>query len=117
MIGQGLLAKTAGLGHRSIAALLDRPVSTLQGWLRRFGVRAHSLLVLFTVLLYELDACAPALPETGSVFADALQTLGLAAAAAARLFGPRPAWLFASAASGGRLLGPSSLPKTVANTS
>jgi hypothetical protein len=117
VIGQALLAKAAGAGHRRIAALLDRPVSTVRGWLRRFGVRADSLRVLFTVLLHELDACAPAAGVTGSVFTDALEALGLAAAAAARLFGPRPVWQFASAASGGRLLGPSSLPRTVANTS
>ena len=117
VIGRALLAKAAGAGHRSIAALLDRPVSTVRGWLRRFGVRAESLRALFTVLLHELEASAPAVPVTGSVFADALQVLGLAAAAAARLFGPRPAWQFASAASGGLLLSPSSLPRTAANTS
>lgn len=61
---------------------------------------------MFTALLHELDASAAAVPVTGSVFADALEVLGLAAAAAARLFGPRPAWQFASAASGGLLLGP-----------
>jgi hypothetical protein len=113
VIGRALLAKAAGAGHRSIAALLDRPVSTIRGWLRRFGVRAESLRVLFTVLLHELDASAPALPVTGSGFADALQSLGLAAAAAARLLGPRPAWQFASAATGGLLLGPG----VAANTS
>ena len=106
VIGQALLAKAGGLGHRSIAVLLDRPVSTIRGWLRRFGVRAESLRVLFTGLLHALDASAAALGVTGSVFADALEVLGLAAAAAARLFGPRPAWQFASAASGGLLLGP-----------
>jgi len=117
VIGRALLAKAAGAGHRSIAALLDRPVSTVRGWLRRFGVRAESLRVLFTVLLHEFDASAPAVPVTGSGFADALQVLGLAAAAAARLFGPRPAWQFASAASGGLLLGPGPGARAAANTS
>ena len=106
MIGRALLAKAGGSGHRSIAVLVGRPVSTVRGWLRRFGVRAESLRVLFTGLLHELDACAAAVPVVGSVFADALEVLGLAAAAAARLFGPRPVWYFASAASGGLLLGP-----------
>jgi len=106
VIGQALLAKSAGAGHRTIAAVLDRPVSTVRGWLRRFGARADGLRVLFTALLYALDASAEAVGVTSSVFADALQALGLAAAAAARLFGPRPAWQFASAASGGLLLGP-----------
>jgi hypothetical protein len=106
VIGWALLAKAAGAGHRNVAAALGRPVSTVRGWLRRFGVRAESLRVLFTVLFHELDASAAALPVTGSVFADALHSLGSAAAAAARLLGPRPAWQFASAASGGLLLGP-----------
>jgi hypothetical protein len=69
--------------------------------------------VLFTGLLHALDACAVAVPVTGSVFVDALEVLGLAAAAAARLFGPRPVWQFASAASAGMLLG----PRLAANTS
>jgi hypothetical protein len=113
VIGQALLAKAGGSGHRSIAALLGRPVSTVRGWLRRFAVRADSLRVLFTALLHELDASAAAVPVTGSVFAGALEVLGLAAAAAARLFGPRPPWQFASAATGGLLLGPA----LAANTS
>ena len=117
VVGRALLAKAAGAGHRSIAAVLDRPVSTVRGWLRRFGARAESLRVLFTALLHALDACAGAVPVTGSGFTDALQAPGLAAAAAARLFGPRPAWQFASAASGGLLLGLAVMPMPVANTS
>jgi len=106
VIGRALLAKAAGAGHRRVAAVLDRPVSTVRGWLRRFGARAESLRVLFTALLPALDACAEAAGVTGSLFTDAVEALGLAAAAAARLFGPRPAWQFASAASSGQLLGP-----------
>ncbi len=113
MVGRALLAKAAGAGHRGIAALLDRPVSTVRGWLRRFGVRAEGLRVLFTRLLHALDASVAAVGVTGSGFTDALESLGLAAAAAARLFGPRPAWQFAAAATGGLLLGPA----LAANTS
>ncbi|MBA3720063.1 MAG: helix-turn-helix domain-containing protein [Nocardioidaceae bacterium] len=117
VIGRALLAKAAGAGHRSIAALLDRPVSTVRGWLRRFGARAEGLRVLFTALLHALDASAAAAGVTGSLFADALESLGLAAAAAARLFGPRPAWQFAAAASSGLLLGPGLGARSAANTS
>jgi hypothetical protein len=60
VIGRALLAKAAGARHRSIAALLDRPVSTVRGWLRRFDARADSLRVLFTALLHALDASAAA---------------------------------------------------------
>jgi hypothetical protein len=112
VIGRALLAKAGGSGHRRIAGLLSRPVSTVRGWLRRFGARAEGLRVLFTALLHAMDACAAAVTVTGSVFADALEALGLAAAAAARLFGPRPVWQFASAASGGQLLGPAPAANT-----
>jgi hypothetical protein len=117
VIGRALLAKAAGAGHRRVAAVLDRPVSTVRGWLRRFGARAEGLRVLFTALLHALDASASAAGVTGSLFTDAVEALGLAAAAAARLFGPRPAWQFASAASGGLLLGPGSGGRAAANTS
>ena len=65
---------------------------------------------MFTGLLHALDVTVAATTPTGSVFGDALDVLGLAAAAAARLFGPRPAWEFAAAASGGLLLDPGALP-------
>jgi hypothetical protein len=107
VIGAALLAKAAGLGHRRVAVVLGRPQSTVRGWLRRFIGRAESVRVLFTGLLHALDATVVAVAPTGSVFGDALDVLGLAAAAAARLFGPRPAWEFAASASGGLLLGPS----------
>jgi hypothetical protein len=105
VIGAALLAKAAGLGHRRVAVVLGRPQSTVRGWLRRFTGRAESVRVMFTGLLHALDATGAATTPTGSVFGDALEVLGLAAAAA-RLFGPRPAWEFAAAASGGLLLGP-----------
>lgn len=104
VIGAALMAKAAGAGHRVIAVLVGRPESTVRGWLRRFAVRAESLRVLFTGLLHALDANAGAIAVRASVFADALEVLGLAAAAAGRLLVPRPAWQFASSASGGQLL-------------
>lgn len=106
VIGAALSAKAAGVGHRRIAVGVGRPESTVRGWLRRFGRRAQSVRVLFTGLLHALDPAACAVIPTGSVFGDALDVLGRAAAAAARLFGPRPAWQFAASASAGLLLGP-----------
>lgn len=117
VIGRALLAKAGGWGHRRVAELVGRPVSTVRGWLRRFGGRAESLRVAFTALLHALDASAAAVAVTGSVFTDALEALGVAAAAAARLFGPRPAWQFASAASAGQLLGPAPMLAVATNTS
>jgi hypothetical protein len=104
VIGAALLGKASGRGHRPIARALGRPASTVRGWLRRFTARAEGVRVLFTGLLHALDPAAATVAVTGSVFADAVEVVGLAAAAATRLFGPRPAWQFASAASGGLLL-------------
>jgi len=106
VIGAALLGKAAGLGHRRIAVSSGRPVSTVRGWLRRFAGRAESVRVQFTGLLHALDANAAALVPTGSTFGDALDAVGRAAAAATRLFGPRPPWEYASFASGGLLLAP-----------
>lgn len=106
VIGVALLAKAGGVGHRPIAVSLGRPASTVRGWLRRFQTRAEEVRVLFTRLLHDLDPEAgPVLPR-GSLFADAVEVLGRAAAAGVRRLAPRPPWEFASRASAGLLLGP-----------
>ncbi len=114
VIGAALVANAAGAGHRPIAAALGRPVSTVRGWLRRFTARAHGWWVSFTGLLHALDPLAGPIAVNACVVADAVEVLGLAAAAAARRFGPRPPWQFASAASGGLLLGPVPITVSVA---
>src|SRR6266498_3061145 len=55
VIGAALVAKAAGWGHRRIAVWLDRPASTVRGWLRRFAARAGPLRAAFTTLLCALD--------------------------------------------------------------
>jgi hypothetical protein len=115
VIGSALLAKAAGQGHRSIAAALGRPASTVRGWLRRFGARAEQVRVLFTLLLFRLDPQAGPLLPRESVFADALEALGRAGAAGVRRLSPRPPWEFASWASAGLMLAPAG--GLVSNTS
>ena len=117
VIGAALTAKATGAGHRSIAVMLDRPVGTVRAWLRRFVGHAESIRVLFIGLLFLLDPEADGPRPAGSLFADAVEAVGLAAAAAVRMFGPRPAWQFASAASGGLLLGPVMATGLSGNTS
>jgi len=112
VVGTALLAKAAGAGHRPIAATLGRPASTVRGWLRRFNARAEEVRVLFTRLLHALDPQADPLLPTGSIFADALEALGRAAAAGVRRLRPRPPWEFASRASAGLLLTPVITAKT-----
>lgn len=106
VIGAALLAKAAGVGHRPIAVALGRPVSTVRGWLRRFQIRAEDVRVLFTDLLFALDPEPGPLLPRGSVFADAVEVLGRAAAAAVRRLGSASPWEFASRASAGLLLAP-----------
>ena len=114
VIGWALLAKAAGAGHRRIAALLGRPACTVRGWLRRFGERSEDVRVFFTRLLHSLDPQAGPLLPRESVFADALEALGRAAAAGVRRLVPRPPWEFASWATGGLLLAPPVKPGTAA---
>lgn len=117
VIGEALTLKAIGRGHRWIATMLDRPVGTVRAWLRRFAAHAGSVRVLFTGLLFMLDPEADGARPAGSLFADAVEAVGLAAAAAVRMFGPRPAWQFASSASSGLLLSPVTLAGLAGNTS
>ena len=110
VVGAGLLAKARGSGHRAIAVLLDRPEATVRGWLRRFSARAPGWRRAFTSLLMALDPQPGPIVPRGTVFADAVEAVGLAAAAASRRFGPRHPWRFAAAVSGGRLLAPLQAP-------
>ncbi len=116
VIGAALEAKAAGAGHRPIAAVLGRPVSTVRGWLRRFDVRAEQVRGHFTRLLHALDPSAPGLAPRGDPVADAVEAVGAAAAAAVLRLSPCQPWEFASRASGGRLLSPAPVG-VVGNTS
>lgn len=104
VIGRALMAKATGAGHRSIAADLARPEETVRGWLRRFAQRAVVIREQFTRLAHELGADLRTVEPRGSPFADAVEAIGVAAAAAATRFGPAAVWQFAAGASGGRLL-------------
>lgn len=106
VIGAALLAKAAGLGHRPIAAALGRPASTVRGWLRRFTVHAEQIRAWFTRLLHALDPLAPPLLPTGLEFADAVEAIGRASAAAVVRLSSGCPWAFAARATGGRLLAP-----------
>ncbi|MGH9117523.1 MAG: helix-turn-helix domain-containing protein, partial [Acidimicrobiales bacterium] len=107
VIGAALIAKLAGHGYRRTAAQLGMPASTVRGWRRRFASRAEQLGRDATVALYQLDGGHPPVRSRGSPFADALETLGLAAAAAIRRFGPaRSSWHAVAALTGALMLAP-----------
>ena len=104
VIGAALVAKASGWGHRRIALLVGVPVSTVRGWLRRFAVNAGMVRVWFTVLAHDLDPLLGPIEPAATVFADAVEAVGVAARAAVLRLGPAGPWSFASSASRGRLL-------------
>lgn len=107
VIGAALRAKAAGAGHRRIAQRLDRPISTVRGWLRAFGRNAEIVRWIFTALLVQLDPLTGPLPVHPSVLADAVEVVGACAAAARRrlgVVGSVSPWQLASAVTGGRLI-------------
>jgi hypothetical protein len=108
VIGAALEAKAAGRGHRVIADWLDRPPSTVRGWLRRFAGRAERVRAALTALLVALVVDAELPAPAAAVIADAVAAVAaLAAAVAARFgMGGLSRWRLVSAVSAGRLLAP-----------
>lgn len=105
VVGAALLAWVGGAGHRQIATSLGVPADTVRGWLRRFALRAEDVRAHFWRLAHRLDASLGAIEPRGSEVANALEAIGVAAAAAVRRFGPMSSlWAFVSGATGGRLL-------------
>jgi hypothetical protein len=108
VIGAALAAKATGVGARPIAAWLERPLGTVRGWLARFGGRVEAVRGWFTRLFCAV-AVDPVPPDpAGSVWADAVAAITVAAAAVASRFAVAgvTVWQVACAASGGRLLAP-----------
>ena len=104
-IGFALQANAAGHGHRRIASSLGVPADTVRGWLRAANTRAEELRCLATRFLPRLDPCMGPIFPQGSALADALEALGLAAAASVRRLGyTAPPWQIIAAMTRGRLL-------------
>src|SRR6516225_8853172 len=109
VIGAALEAAAAGAGHRTIAAGLGRPASTVRGWLRRFAARAEAVRAFFTVLLARTSPDPVMPPRTAGAVAAAVSAIAGAAVAVAQRWprlGTVPVWTAASAASGGLLIAP-----------
>ena len=112
VIGHALAAKAAtGAGHRSIAAKLGRPVSTVRGWLRRAPEPHAAWLYQQAVqrcanIDRELLAAPPPTPPP-TLLARALNLLaGAALRYRERLGLTDPAWALIGAFSYGCLLAP-----------
>jgi hypothetical protein len=110
VIGRALLEKASGAGHRTIAARLGRPKETVRGWLRRFSSRVTRLREHFRRWAFALDPRLESVTPQDSLFADALETIGLATRAASLAFGPRAAWSWVSSMTGGALLANTNSP-------
>jgi hypothetical protein len=105
VIGEALHARfVEGASRAKVAAQAGVHRDTARRWCARFVTRAEQIRVAFTALAHDLDASLGAVEARGSPAADALEAIGVAAAAAARRFGPAPLWGFVAGASGGLLL-------------
>ncbi|MDN5762163.1 MAG: helix-turn-helix domain-containing protein, partial [Microlunatus sp.] len=87
VIGAAVRAKAAGAGHRPIAVRLDRPASTVRGWLRSFTRNAEATRSMFTTVLAQLDPLHGPIGPAGSAFADAVEAIGAVVASARRRLG------------------------------
>lgn len=110
VIGRALAAAAAGVGHRRVAVGVGRPVATVRGWLRRFREVAGRVAVHFAVWAHGLDPNLGPITPAGSVLADAVEAIGVAARAASLRLGTRPPWSWASVLTGGRLVSNTSSP-------
>jgi hypothetical protein len=111
VIGEALHARF--VERKSRAEVTDGagvPPDTARGWLRRFVVRAPQIRELFTTWAHHFDAGLGVIEARGSPEADALEAIGVAAAAAARRLGPSPLWSFVAGVSGGLVLSNTSCP-------
>lgn len=109
VIGRALEESAAGAGHRKIAEQLERPVSTVRGWLRALARNAGRVREQFTSLAASLVTDPPLPAPAGSPLADAVAAVAAAATAAAMLPGVRAVarWELAAAVTCGLLLAPS----------
>jgi hypothetical protein len=114
VIGAALVARH--VEHRTraeVAQAAGAPWDTVRGWVRRFGERAVEIRAEFATLAHRWDAELGPIEPRGSTVLDALEAIGVAAAAAVRRFGPTPSWTLVAGASGGRLLSNTSSPVPV----
>lgn len=110
VIGAALREAAIGSGQRKIATVLSRPRETVRGWLRRFASRAEVLIAHFRSWALALDARLDEIELRSTPVAQAVEAIGVATRAASVLLGPRPAWSWAAALTGGMLLANTSSP-------
>ena len=109
VIGEALRLAVCGLGHRPIAARLDRPPATVRGWLRTARAHAQGLRECATRWVACLDPAPGAVTAAGSQLGDAVEALMLAVRAWVLRFGrdligpwERAVWLTGGLLAAGR---------------
>jgi len=110
VIGQALTSAATGLGHRKVAERVERPASTVRGWLRRFRSVAVRVAAHFAAWAHRFDPNLGAIEPTGSPVADAVEAIGVAARAASLRLESRPPWSWASVLTVGGLLSNTNSP-------
>lgn len=96
-VGRALLGACDGLGYRAIAALVDRPATTVRDWLRRIRVNAEVVRSNATRAFYRFEANPGRIDPAGSPLRDMAFVYGAATAARIRRIGPHPApWRLAT---------------------
>lgn len=104
VIGAALIAASQGLGYSKVADEVDRPFSTVRGWVRRARAMAARIEVHFVAWAHVLDPNLGPPSAWASPLANAVEAIGVAARAASLRLGPRPGWAWASVMSGGGLV-------------
>ncbi len=104
VIGAVLEARLSGLGYRRIAVQIGVPADTVRSWLRRFRDRSGAIRSHFVRFAHAVDPELGSIAPAGSLFAEAISAIGVAAGAWVRRFGARGLWRLVSWLSGGLLL-------------
>jgi hypothetical protein len=99
-----------GRTRAELTRSMGAPWDTVRGWLRRFERKAGEIQAEFAALAHRWDADLGPIEPRATTALDALEAMGLAAAAAVRRFGPTPLWALVAGASGGQLLANTSCP-------
>ncbi len=86
-VGAALVAAVSGLGYRRVAERVERPATTVRGWLRRARVNSDVVRAEATMALHALDPDTGPITPAGSALGELIEVVGLATAAAVRRFG------------------------------
>jgi hypothetical protein len=111
-IVSALAAKAGGAGHRTIAAWLGVPASTVRGWLRALAGRYEQVRIWFVGIAITAGVDVRVPKASGSPWIDALAAIGAATSSITTRFGSAGVLGavtvagVAVAGSGGRLLAP-----------